>query len=91
MVQLYVSYPDTAAPRPIKELKGFKRISLGPGECKTVTFDLHTHQLGYYDETPHYAVHPGMVKVQVGSSSQNLPLAGQFKIVGSRTEVSKVR
>ena len=90
VVQLYISHPDSTVPRPIRELKGFRRISLEPGECKTVSFGLHTHQLGYYDEELQYAVHPGMVEVQVGTSSQNLPLAGQFKIVGTRTRVSKV-
>lgn len=90
VIQLYISHPDATAPRPIKEMKGFKRINLEPGECKTVVFGLHTRQLGYYDEALRYAVHPGRVEVRVGSSSQNLPLAGQFRIVGPRTEVSKV-
>ncbi len=90
VVQLYVNHPDATVPRPIKELKGFRRISLKPGERKTVTFGLHTHQLGYYDQALRYAVHPGLVEVLVGHSSQDLPLAGRFKILGSRTEVSKV-
>jgi beta-glucosidase len=90
VVQLYVRHPDAAVPRPLKELKGFKRIGLEPGERKTVTFILHTHQLGYYDEAMHYAIHPGAVEVLVGSSSQHLPLAGRFEIAGPRTEASKV-
>jgi beta-glucosidase len=89
VVQLYIRHPEAAVPRPIKELKGFKRVHLGPGECKTVTFTLHSHQLGYYDENMHYAVHPGTVEVLVGRSSHDLPLASRFEIVGSRTEVSK--
>jgi beta-glucosidase len=90
VVQLYVRHPDATVPRPIKELKGFQRITLGPGECKTVTFLLHTHQIGYYDESMCYTVWPGMVEVMVGNWSQNLPLIGQFEIVGERAEVSKV-
>jgi beta-glucosidase len=43
VVQLYVRHPDATVPRPVKELKGFKRITLEPGERKTVTFTLHTH------------------------------------------------
>jgi hypothetical protein len=43
---------------------------------------LHTHQLGYYDGGGHYAVHPGVVEVLIGTSSQNLPLDGRFEIVG---------
>ena len=90
VVQLYVWHPEAAVPRPIKELKGFKRIHLGPGECKTVTFRLHTHQLGYYDESLRYAVPPGPVEVLVGRSSEGLPLAGRFEIVGEQTQVDKV-
>jgi beta-glucosidase len=87
VVQLYIRHPDATVPRPIKELKGFKRITLEPGERKTVTFALHTHQLGYYDETNQYAVHPGTVAVMVGNASDHLPLTDQFEIVGQRTDV----
>jgi beta-glucosidase len=90
VVQLYVRHPGATVPRPIKELKGFKRVSLQPGERKTVTFVLHTHQLGYYDEAMRYAVHPGTVEVLLGNSSQHLPLSGSFVITGSQTKVDKV-
>jgi beta-glucosidase len=90
VMQVYIRHPEATVPRPIKELKGFKRISLQPGERKMVTFVLHTHQLGYYDEAMRYAVHPGTVEVLVGNSSQHLPLSGSFVITGSQTEVDKV-
>jgi beta-glucosidase len=90
VIQLYVSHPGATVPRPIRELKAFRRLGLEPGECVTVTFRLHTHQLGYYGQDLHYAVHPGVVEVQIGSSSQNLPLAGRFEIVGMRAEVARV-
>jgi beta-glucosidase len=88
VVQLYVRHPDASVPRPIKELKGFKRITLGPGERKTVAFTLHTHQLGYYNEMMQYAVQPGIVEVMLGNSSQHLPLSGTFEIVGQRVDIS---
>jgi beta-glucosidase len=81
VVQLYIRHSGAAAPRPIRELKGFERIRLEPGERKTVTFSLHTGQLGYPDAALRTAVHPGVVEVRVGSSSQHLPLAGRFEIV----------
>jgi beta-glucosidase len=84
VVQLYIRHLDAAVPRPIKELKGFKRITLQPGERKTVAFTLRSHQLGFYDETMQFVVEPGMVEVMVGNSSQHLPLAGQFEVVGER-------
>jgi len=80
VVQLYVSHPGAAAPRPIRELKGYQRIHLEPGERKTVTFELDTGRLGYPDESLPTAVHPGVVEVRVGGSSQHLPLAGRFEI-----------
>jgi beta-glucosidase len=88
VVQLYVRHPDATVPLPSRELKGFTRMRLEPGERKTVTFGLHTHQLGYYDEGLHYAVQPGPVEVLVGRSAQDLPLSGRFEIVGQRAGVS---
>ena len=88
VVQLYVRHPDATVPRPIKDLKGFKRITLQPGERKTVSFTLHTHQLGYYDETMRYAVHPGKVGVMVGNSSDHLPLTEAFEINGQAVDIS---
>jgi beta-glucosidase len=80
VVQLYIRRPDAAVPRPIKELKGFKRITLEPGERRLVTFLLHTHQLSCCDEAMRCGVWPGTVQVTVGSSSQHLPLIGSFEI-----------
>jgi beta-glucosidase len=88
VVQLYVRHPDATVPRPIKELKGFKRITLEPGERKTVTFTLHTYQLGYYDEAMRYVVQAGAVEVMVGCSSEHLPLAGVLEIIGQTTDAS---
>jgi len=99
VVQLYVRHRDATVPRPIlglssrrrietKELKGFKRITLEPGERKTVTFALHTHQLGYYDEAMGYVVQPGTVEVMVGCSSEHLPLTGALEIIGQTTDAS---
>ena len=48
-MQLYVSYPDSAVARPIKELKGFHRLSLAPGETRTVEFTLAAAQLAWWD------------------------------------------
>ena len=87
LVQLYTRQ-FAAPPRPIKELKGFKRVTLKPGESKTVTFTLHVNQLNVYDQEMLAAVHPGKVEVMVGSSSANLPLKGEFEIIGPSTNVS---
>jgi len=89
VVQLYVHHRDAPGPRPIKELKGFHRLHLQPGERKTVVFTLHTHQLGLYDESGRYMVWPGTVDIMVGRSSSDLPLAGTVRITGQPTDASR--
>jgi beta-glucosidase len=91
VVQLYARHPDANVPRPIRELKGFKRITLQPGERETVSFALHTHQLGYCDEAMRYVVQPGTIEVMIGNSSKHLPLSGQFEIVGQRVDVGSAK
>lgn len=86
VVQLYIRQAS-AGDRLIKELKGFKRISLTPGECKRVTFTLSVNQLAGYDDELLAAVRPGQVEVMVGNSSANLPLRGSFEITGPTTGV----
>jgi beta-glucosidase len=82
VVQLYVQDIEASVPRPIKELKGFRRVNLEPGEKKTVTFTLAVNQLGFYDDTARFIVEPGVIKIEVGSSSQDIRLLGEFEIVG---------
>ncbi len=89
VVQLYVRHCDVSMTRPIKELKGFKRVTLGPGERKTVIFTLHPNQLSCYDEERRFVVQPGTVEVLVGNSSQHLPLVGRFDIIGPAADISK--
>ena len=71
VVQLYVSYPaTTGVPRPIKQLRGFQRVTLAPGETKTVDLTLTHDQLAYWDATAKaFAVQPGTVHLMVGGSS----------------------
>ncbi|MBC7251062.1 MAG: glycoside hydrolase family 3 C-terminal domain-containing protein [Anaerolineae bacterium] len=89
VVQLYVRHCDVPPPCPLKELKGFKRLSLQPGERKTVTFTLHTHQLGLCDEAMRYVVRPGVIEVMVGNASNHLPLTGTLEITGRAVDVSR--
>jgi len=89
VVQLYTRQPERGDGGPNLELKGTARVSLQPGACKTVTFTLHTHQLGWYDETYQYIVPAGIVDVMVGGSSDNLPVHGQFTITDSKILASQ--
>ena len=80
VVQLYVHTPSSHVTRPVKELKGFKRVRLAAGEKRTVTFTLTVGQLGFYDRDERLVVEPGTIEVMVGSSSDDVRLAGEFEI-----------
>ena len=91
VVQLYVNDVQSEITRPIKELKGFKRITLKPNQKKTVTFILSITQLGFYNKDMKYVVEPGKIKVMIGSSSEDIRLTGEFEITGEVTEISGVK
>lgn len=75
VVQLYVSPPVCRLRRPIKELKGFEKIALAPGESNTVTFDLGFRDFAYYDtEFSDWIVDSGSYTLCAGPSSAELPL-----------------
>ncbi len=82
VVQLYLSDSSASPSEPLKQLKGFRRVALQPGETKTVTFTLTADEEYAYDETSaSYQVRPGMYVVRVGGSSADLPLAGTFSVL----------
>lgn len=80
IVQLYVTDVVGTRVRPIKELKGFKKVSLNPGQCKTVIIDVNISELGFHDENMNYVVEPGLFKVCVGPNSKE-GLDGEFKVI----------
>ncbi|MEM3908320.1 MAG: glycoside hydrolase family 3 C-terminal domain-containing protein, partial [Nitrososphaerota archaeon] len=83
VVQLYVHDVDASVQRPIKELKGFQRVHLKPGEKKTVTFTLRHDSLAFWDETSkRFVVENGMFDILVGSSSADIRLVGQIEAAG---------
>jgi beta-glucosidase len=81
VVQLYINDVVASITRPVKELKGFKRIALKPAETRTVEFELRAETLGFYDKDMKFIVEPGMFKVMVGSSSKDIVLEGEFEII----------
>ena len=89
IVQLYVRDASSTVTRPVKELRGFKRVHLAPGESKTVTFALAVNQLAFYNMDMDYVVEPGTIEVMVGASSNDIRLTGSFEITGDVTDVSE--
>ena len=69
VVQLYIRDLVGSMTRPVKELKGFERVSLNSGEKRTVTFTLKPEHLGFYNAQNKFVVEPGDFKVWVGQSS----------------------
>jgi beta-glucosidase len=85
VAQLYARYMDSTVLRPLKQLRGFKRIHLKKGEKKKVLFELPIHDLAYYDTAKStWAVEPGDCELMVGASSADIRLRGQFKISGNQ-------
>ena len=91
IVQLYTHQTASYLTRPVKELKGFKRLTLNPGETRTVSFELAVNLLGFYNTSNQYVVEPGTVEVMIGSSSQDIHCHDTFEISGKRkAKVEKV-
>ena len=75
VAQLYVSDPSAKAKRPERELKGFEKVRLAPGETKHVTINLDARAFSYWDEAAHkWTIDPGKFVLRVGNSSENTPL-----------------
>jgi beta-glucosidase len=91
VVQFYVRNAAASVTRPVKELAGFCRVHLAPGERRTVTLDLAVNQLAFLDRDMRWVVEPGQVHVMVGTSSAHLPLAASFDITGDGAEVGQQR
>jgi beta-glucosidase len=79
VAQMYIHEVAPSVKRPIKELKGFQRLGLSPGETKTATFTLSYDDLAYWDSTAQkFVVKPGTFDIMVGTSSADIKLTGQI-------------
>jgi beta-glucosidase len=75
VAQLYVSDPSAKADRPERELKGFEKVRLAPGETKHMTLNLDARAFSYWDEAAHkWTIDPGKFVIRIGDSSENTPL-----------------
>ena len=88
IVQLYLSPKDSGSHSQPIRLKGFHRISLAPGEEKTVNFGMSPEQLCVWKDGS-WVVEPGTYRVRVGASSTDLPLEAEVKIDGPRKVFAK--
>ncbi|MBN1535421.1 MAG: glycoside hydrolase family 3 C-terminal domain-containing protein [Anaerolineales bacterium] len=91
VVQLYICDEYASIPRPVKELKAFSRVSLNPGEKRTISFHLPVDILAFYDENLNLVVEAGIINVMLGSSSEDIRLRGSFEIYGAEKAFIKER
>lgn len=74
VVQVYIRDRVSSVTRPVKELKGFQKIELLPGETKTVVLSITSDSLAFYDVGMNYTVEPGEFEIMVGTSSRDTDL-----------------
>ncbi|MFM2228778.1 MAG: hypothetical protein RL607_36 [Bacteroidota bacterium] len=81
VVQLYLKDSFASVVRPIKELKGFQKVKLNPGEQKTVTFTIDAELLSFYNDQLEWVSEPGTFELMVGSSSEDIRLRSSIELI----------
>lgn len=89
VVQLYVRDEVGSVTRPVRELRGFARVALAPGETARVIFALAVPALAFHDVSHRRVVEPGRVAVLIGASSDDIRLRGAFTIIGGTRDVGR--
>ena len=80
VVQLYIGDDESTLERPVKELKGFKKVSLKPGQTEKVTFDITDDMLKYYDPTRGgWTLEKGTFTAYVGAASDDVRTSVKFE------------
>jgi beta-glucosidase len=80
VVQLYLRDKVASLVRPVKELRDFRKISLQPGESKTVQFTITRDKLSFYNEKLQWVAEPGAFELMIGSSSEDIRARAVFNL-----------
>lgn len=81
VVQLYISDKKSSLPRPVKELKGFSKVHLAPGQEKTVTFTIDKEALSFFDDIKHeWVAEPGKFEALIGASATDIKGVVSFEL-----------
>ena len=90
--QLYVGDPESTIFRPVKELKGFKKIWLEPGEEKAITITLNKRAFAFFNvKTNGWCVESGIFNIYVGASSADIRLTGSVNVTAAPVEIPDYR
>ncbi len=78
---MYVNDEKSSLPRPLKELKGFEKVSLEPGEEKLVSFTISKEALSFYDDKKSaWIAEPGKFKIMIGASATDIKATVDFTL-----------
>lgn len=81
VVQLYISDKKSSLPRPVKELKGFDKVKLAPGEEKTVSFTITKDALSFFDDAKHeWVAEPGKFEAVIAASAADIKGVVPFEL-----------
>ena len=83
VAQLYIQDVECSVERPLKELKGFKKVKLKPNEKKTIKFELTKEDLSFFDENNNcWKAEKGQFNILIGSSSRDIRSQGEIEYLG---------
>jgi beta-glucosidase len=85
VVQLYLHDVIGTVVTPVKELRGFEKVQLDPGQTKTVSFAVTPEHMALLDRHLEWVVEPGTFEVMVGHSSKDIRLKGTFEVTAPKT------
>ena len=92
VAQLYINDPVASISQPVRRLRGFERVTLTPGQTKTVRWTLDRDDVGFYDNSGRFVVENGRINVFVGNTSSQSDNRASFTVTGGRrADVSKRR
>jgi hypothetical protein len=91
VVQLYLSRPVASVVRPVRELVGFARVPLEPGEAARVVFTLHADRTSFTGIGMHRVVEPGVVELRVGRCALDTPLEARLLLTGAERRTTNAR
>ena len=81
VIQLYISDKKSSLPRPVKELKGFQKVELAPGEEKIVSITVNKEALAVFDDVKHeWIAEPGKFNALIGTSSRDIKGKVEFEL-----------
>lgn len=91
VVQLYLTDSYACMTRPVKELSGFVRVNLQPGEKKKITFTADASQMAFLDEEMRWKIEKGQIEVEIGASSEDIRLKGAYRVTENAWIAGKER